>query len=200
MSSPAEAAPFDPYQQAWRVFDAEGLEGLDRIEAPMAVLQPDRAIAAAAAGNLGLRPDDLRWMILPDARPVISDWQTEPPVGAPEVKRGHLNVVGSRPVHYRETTEAERRVISGLANIVDKHIIDTLQPKHGTMVTVFGKVPTTHVHVVPRFEWTDGLDWTKERLPIGVAARHAVKRAVAFTGKTFGQMHDYLNDTLAQYK
>ena len=104
-------------------------------------------------------------MILPDASPVA---------------QGHINIVGGRPVSYRNASKPERRVMDALTRVTELHVEEVCQPEHGVGVYRFGKVPTMHHHVVPRRNWEDGLDWTRQRSLIPVEARRVVRSEVNF--------------------
>jgi diadenosine tetraphosphate (Ap4A) HIT family hydrolase len=177
MSNPvgAEGAPvFDPYARAWSVLDARGAQALEEIEAPLIVIQPSLTLAEAAiaaevaSGNPDaeiLTPDDFRWIILPDAKPVA-------PV--------HLNVVAKRPRPYHQITGVERAVLDALTFGTERHIREALAPPHGVATFGFGEqVPTAHRHVVAREQYAHGLNWQADRPIVPVEIRREMRKRVA---------------------
>lgn len=157
---------FDPYARAWNEYAAGDVIALDAIEAPLFVDMPDPKLAEqVAAMTPGLSAEALKWMILPDAKPVAEN---------------HLNVVGGRPVGYDDASGPERHVMDVMTHFTSQHLRELLEPEHGIGVYRFGRVPTMHAHVVPRTGYDDGLDWTAPRMMIPLRDRQAVRGRIGF--------------------
>jgi hypothetical protein len=189
---------FDPFARAWKAYDNGGLEALTVIEAPLYVVTADPALAESVVAadnardrNSSLQPGHLRWMILPDAKPVAAE---------------HLNVVGGRTVPYTAASAAERHVMSELSAATCSHLERVIQPRPSTAEYRFGEqVPTLHRHVVARREPMDGLDWTQDRPLISVGERHAMRDRVAFAdtpelpGVTTAELDQLVLDALTRF-
>lgn len=162
---------FDPYAKAWNAYESGGQSGLRAVEAPLYVFEPDTDVAERVAANTGgIKPGDLRWMILADAMPVA-------PV--------HLNVIGRRQTPYVGATPPEQDGLDFLARRVEALIARIIRPAHGTSVQRFGQqVPTMHQHVLARETEEDGINWGTARVLTDVNARHAMIGRIVESGTT----------------
>jgi len=167
--------PFDPYQNAWRLFETGGLSALTEREFPLFVHDVGPNLTEA----VGLDPatQKLGFMVLADAFPLDPD-----PINPDDSAHvHHLNVIARRPLDYDQITEAERCALDKLTYITAGHVSRVLRPAHGVAVVRFGQqVPTAHNHVIARRNRQDGLDWTIDRSKVDVGIRRIRERSLAF--------------------
>jgi hypothetical protein len=190
----------DPFYVGWRAFEHGGISAVESIEAPIimhAVDQIDPELADKLAlkyADQGLRADDLRFGMWPDASPVQQRSNGEP-VGV------HLNTFGIRQVRYGEATEPERAALEVITFEAEELVRDAINPEYGAGIFQFGKIPTMHRHIVARETRGDGLgNWLERRL-IDVNTRREMRDrlASAATPERLAAIAANVGKTLSRY-